>query len=164
MPVETIKCRECGSGEVTEFKPGSYVCGHCEAIFKHVDPARATVDRDFCECGGAIAFRCRVCHTGICAGHDAWRAHQARWNCDSWTAKGPWIPSTVPAYRLDDDTTKQWPDTWRSEYYVVTASNRNRDLVHGQFDGGELHLCRGCLLEVFLPRRMVRTTRMRNGR
>jgi len=36
MPAETIKCRECGSADVTEFKAGSYVCGHCEAILKRV--------------------------------------------------------------------------------------------------------------------------------
>ena len=39
MPIEPIHCEACGSRDVTEFKPGSYVCGHCEAVFKHVTPA-----------------------------------------------------------------------------------------------------------------------------
>ena len=71
MPVETIKCQECGSTEVTEYKAGSYVCSHCDAIFKHVDPAHVTVAPAFCTCGNRIAFRCNLCHSGLCPYCDA---------------------------------------------------------------------------------------------
>ncbi len=67
MPIETIKCQECGSADVTEFKPGSYVCTHCEATFKHVDPTHVTVAPAFCTCGNRIAFRCNHCHSGLCS-------------------------------------------------------------------------------------------------
>jgi DNA-directed RNA polymerase subunit RPC12/RpoP len=43
MPIETIKCQECGSADVTEFKPGSYVCSHCESVFKVVSTVGAGV-------------------------------------------------------------------------------------------------------------------------
>jgi len=63
MPTETIKCRECGSADVTEFKSGSYVCGHCEAIFKHVDPA-GTVPQ--CRCGHYADGACPECGAPVC--------------------------------------------------------------------------------------------------
>jgi hypothetical protein len=65
MPVETIKCRECGSADVTEFKAGGYVCGHCEAVFKHVDPSGTSS----CSCGTFAIGRCAECHTPVCAHH-----------------------------------------------------------------------------------------------
>ena len=72
MPIETIKCQECGSAEVTEFKSGTYVCGHCEAIFRHVDSNRVTVENTlaFCICGSPIEVRCNLCHAGVCRGCD----------------------------------------------------------------------------------------------
>ncbi|MGA2165612.1 MAG: hypothetical protein ABSH36_14260 [Solirubrobacteraceae bacterium] len=63
MPVETIKCQECGSADVTEFKVGTYVCGHCEAIFKHVDPSGTAT----CLCGTFAVGRCAECHIPICS-------------------------------------------------------------------------------------------------
>ena len=65
MSVETIKCQECGSADVTEFKSGSYVCTHCEATFKHVDPTGASS----CSCGTFAVGRCAECHTPVCAHH-----------------------------------------------------------------------------------------------
>lgn len=103
MPVETIKCQECGSADVTEFKAGTYICGHCEAVFKHIDPSRVTVQREFCECGGAIAFQCRVCHTGICQAHDALRCLPAITVRDP--TDGPLDPDhspCVPPFRRED--------------------------------------------------------------
>jgi hypothetical protein len=73
MPVETIKCQECGSAEVTEYKAGSYVCSHCDAIFKHVDPTRVTVAPAFCTCGNRIVFRCDLCQSGLCGECDVKR-------------------------------------------------------------------------------------------
>ena len=65
MPLETIKCQECGSADVTEFKAGSYVCGHCEAVFKHVDPAGSSS----CSCGTFAIGRCAECNIPVCAEH-----------------------------------------------------------------------------------------------
>lgn len=62
MPVETIKCNECGSVEVTEFKAGSYVCSHCEAVFKHVDPSGTAS----CSCGTFAVGRCAECQMPVC--------------------------------------------------------------------------------------------------
>jgi hypothetical protein len=145
VPIETIKCQECGSADVTEFKAGSYVCGHCDAVFKHVDPSRVTIQREFCECGGAIAFQCRMCHTGICQGHDAWH-HWREQRFHHFEC----IPTVVPAYRLPDETTNAWSNTWRGDYYMVTNARRSRALILSQFDGGEVHLCSPCFLDTFL--------------
>jgi transcription initiation factor TFIIIB Brf1 subunit/transcription initiation factor TFIIB len=70
MPIELLNCPNCGSAEVTEFKQGSYVCGHCESIFKHIDPTQAsiTVRPEFCRCGNTIRGQCGTCHNGICSG------------------------------------------------------------------------------------------------
>jgi hypothetical protein len=40
MPVETVKCQECGSTDVSEFKPGSYVCGEGRQNPDHADQSR----------------------------------------------------------------------------------------------------------------------------
>jgi len=70
MPIETIKCQECGSAEVTEFKPGSYVCGHCEAIFKHIDPSGSSPS---CSCGAFAIGHCAQCHNPVCGVHSTMR-------------------------------------------------------------------------------------------
>lgn len=71
MPVETIKCQECGSADVTEFKAGSYVCGHCGAVFKHVAPAGVAVGCQIEGCGVLAIGRCRVCKRAFCGTHQA---------------------------------------------------------------------------------------------
>ena len=80
MPVETIKCRECGSPEVTEFKSGSYVCGHCEAVFKYVRPAGAVVGCEIDGCGVPPVGRCEECGRALCATHGS-AAVEARLLC-----------------------------------------------------------------------------------
>lgn len=69
MAVEAIKCPNCGSAEVTEFKSGSYVCTHCEGTFKYVDPQQPTVTMrpDFCRCGNIVRAQCGTCQSGICS-------------------------------------------------------------------------------------------------
>lgn len=68
MPLEALKCPSCGSADVTEFKLGSYVCGHCEGIFKYVEPPAAiNVRNEFCRCGNIIQAQCAICRTGMCA-------------------------------------------------------------------------------------------------
>ena len=65
MPVETIKCQECGSADVTEFKTGSYVCAHCEAVFKHVSPA-GSVAEPCVFCGSDSVATCKQCSRRVC--------------------------------------------------------------------------------------------------
>lgn len=74
MPVEAIQCKSCGSSDVTEFKPGSYVCGHCEAVFKHIRPAGSgsAVGCEIDDCGVTSVGRCSTCGRAFC------RSHQAR--------------------------------------------------------------------------------------
>lgn len=71
MPVETIKCQECGSAEVTEFKPGSYVCGHCEAVFKHVSSVVTAGGCEIDGCGVPAVGRCHMCGQRFCGTHQA---------------------------------------------------------------------------------------------
>jgi hypothetical protein len=66
MPIETIKCQECGSADVTEFKPGSYICGHCESVFKVVSTAA-----ELCGCGTLAEGRCSDCGSWVCKDHSA---------------------------------------------------------------------------------------------
>jgi hypothetical protein len=156
MPLETISCSHCGSAEVKEVKANTYFCDHCETIFKHIDPNQVTVQREFCECGGPIAFQCRVCHVGICAGHDVWPSLQGtpigtiRGQAYVQWGLGPWVPTTVPAYRLDPKQNAAVRDNWRGDYYIRTSQRRNVDLIRNAFPGGELHLCSNCLEDVFL--------------
>lgn len=71
MPLESINCTNCGSGDVKEVKPSTYFCNHCETVFKHVDPTRVTLEQAFCGCGSAIQVRCNLCHVGLCGQCDA---------------------------------------------------------------------------------------------
>jgi hypothetical protein len=73
VSVETIKCRECGSSDVTEFKAGTYVCGHCESVFKRVVPPEVT-EATGCQidsCGVPAVGRCHVCTRRFCGTHQA---------------------------------------------------------------------------------------------
>lgn len=67
MAIETIKCQECGSADVAEFKPGSYVCSHCDAVFKHLDPSR--VSQEECTCGTFAVGHCSECNAPVCGIH-----------------------------------------------------------------------------------------------
>lgn len=69
MPTETLRCRECGSPEITEFKPATFVCNHCEAVFKYVDPTRLTVDVAKCACGFNSIAACVACSKPLCSDH-----------------------------------------------------------------------------------------------
>jgi ribosomal protein L37AE/L43A len=71
MAVEIMRCRSCGSAEVTEFKAGSYVCGHCEAVFRHVHSSGGAS----CACGITASTRCGVCDRPICRACDLGYSH-----------------------------------------------------------------------------------------
>jgi hypothetical protein len=74
MPLESLSCTECGSTDVQEVKPSTYVCRHCLTVFKYIDPSQisATNIAQFCSCGGAVQVRCQVCRTTtMCSSCDA---------------------------------------------------------------------------------------------
>lgn len=68
MAIESIKCNECGSVEVTEFKHATYICGHCETVFKWSSGA-AFFAPESCNCGKSAAGRCKSCEKPICDYH-----------------------------------------------------------------------------------------------
>jgi hypothetical protein len=102
MSIETMKCAECGSAEVTEFKPGSYICGHCEGIFKHVpDQAQSAT---LCPCGIEAAIRCAHCDTAVCRQHfnQWWQGNSSEVATDDPAESAVWtwrVHFTVPNYQ-----------------------------------------------------------------
>jgi hypothetical protein len=72
MALETIKCQECGSADVVELKTGSYVCQHCEALFKRALPAGGVaVGCEIDGCGVTSVGRCFRCGRAFCTTHQA---------------------------------------------------------------------------------------------
>jgi hypothetical protein len=73
MPLESLICSHCGSSEVKEVKVNTYFCGHCEGIFKLVDPKSVTITNypSFCSCGEKVAAKCQLCDATMCATCDA---------------------------------------------------------------------------------------------
>jgi hypothetical protein len=145
MALDAIACTGCGSTDVSEYKPGSYVCGHCDSVFKYLDPSRVTVQRDFCECGAPIAFQCRACRTGICSGHDVWipyKRYSEAYDVEASHRRtsGPWIATAVPAYRVPTGPRQ----AWSSDNYVRSYVGTNIRRVEERFPGGEVHLCQTC--------------------
>lgn len=75
MPVEGIKCDRCGSSDVMEYKPDTFLCRFCDHTFKYIDPTRSLLEIDvvpqFCEegCGNPVHFTCSLCGKRICKGH-----------------------------------------------------------------------------------------------
>ena len=142
MPLEAINCTNCGSSDLQEVKPSTYFCNHCDAVFKHTDPTRVTVQREFCECGGAVAYQCRLCRTGICHGHDVWRAaYPGAWKPQKAVSL-EFIPTARRAYQRPD-----LPPGTGYCVYPVGAANPDAlvDAVNGSFVGGEVHLCSSCV-------------------
>lgn len=86
MPIEGITCDQCGSSDVTEFKPNTYACSACEHIFKYVDPTHAEVEvaPQFCEegCGNPVGCKCSLCGNMACNLHGkrayVWLAGRAK--------------------------------------------------------------------------------------
>ena len=96
MPVEAISCPKCGSPDATEFKPGSYVCGHCEAVFKHVDAGRSSIGCGIDGCGVAAIGRCETCGTAFCG------THQARFR-DGFGLSQPYVDLSTSCQRKAHD-------------------------------------------------------------
>jgi len=73
MPIEQVRCENCGSGDVRQLAPDSYTCEHCHTSFRWVDPTKRTVAHkpSVCACGRAAeAFFVR-CGQGLCRDHGA---------------------------------------------------------------------------------------------
>ncbi len=139
MPLEAIACTNCGSTDVAEYKAGSYVCGHCDTAFKHIDTSRVTVQREFCECGKVSQARCVACHKDLCATH-AGRVSGLSLGFSSV------VPSTVPAYRLDhSEHDSRGSQGWPSEGFVALAPEGVvRSVVATELDAYPGVYCDGC--------------------
>ncbi len=68
MPNEPVQCPNCGSGDVRQLAPESYVCEHCHTNFRWVDPTKKTVVHkpSLCECGRAVVGACWRCQRPLC--------------------------------------------------------------------------------------------------
>jgi hypothetical protein len=157
MPLEAINCTNCGSSDVKEVKAGTYFCDHCETVFKHIDPTRVTVQREFCECGRAVECQCRICHQGLCQEH-ARRAH-----ADSrlWGTKYDGyldrttrvhypmlVPTEIPAYRLGDSYKlghySYLSEECRDGYVVLVPAQRVVKIVSDVLSTRQGVLCSVC--------------------
>jgi hypothetical protein len=70
VPTELIKCPNCGSSGATEFKPESFVCRHCEAVFRFVEPGGGgPLGCRVGSCGVIALARCTLCHRPFCLTH-----------------------------------------------------------------------------------------------
>jgi hypothetical protein len=80
MPVEQVRCENCGSGDVRRLAPDSYSCEHCQTNFHWVDPTKRTVVHEsrVCECGNNAVARCVRCGEPLC------RVHKKSWSGLCW--------------------------------------------------------------------------------
>ncbi len=71
MPIEQVRCENCGSGDVRQLAPDSYVCEHCHTNFRWVDPTKKTVvhKQSVCKCGNVAKAFCVRCQEPVCEGH-----------------------------------------------------------------------------------------------
>jgi len=80
MPIEQVRCENCGSGDVRQLAADSYVCEHCQTNFRLVDPTKSTVVQkpSVCDCGLVATAFCVRCHKPLCEGHrESWWAQCA---------------------------------------------------------------------------------------
>ena len=68
MPIEQVRCENCGSGDVRQLAPDSYRCEHCQTRFHRIDPTKRTVIHEsrVCQCGNKAVARCVRCHEPLC--------------------------------------------------------------------------------------------------
>ncbi len=72
MPNEAIRCPSCGAGDVRQSASDSYVCKHCHANFRWVDPTRITDTGkpSLCSCGRVAVAFCVRCQQPLCKVHE----------------------------------------------------------------------------------------------
>lgn len=76
MPLESLSCSHCGSGDVQQVKPDTYFCNHCDSLFKYVNSGQMAGGVG-CElalptgktCGVPPIGRCVTCYRTFCATH-----------------------------------------------------------------------------------------------
>jgi hypothetical protein len=69
MPFRVVQCPYCGGAESTEFKPGSFVCRHCEKVFTFQSPNSGALGCELDGCGVAAIGRCASCGRRFCLTH-----------------------------------------------------------------------------------------------
>ncbi len=77
MPIESVQCPNCGSGDVRQLAADSYSCEHCHTKFHWVNPTKKTVVHrsSACECGAIPKAFCVRCHKPLCKRHsELWLA------------------------------------------------------------------------------------------
>lgn len=85
MPLESLSCTQCGSGDIQEVKTDTYFCNHCERVFKYVDAASISaatgceLTLDGKKCGVQAAGRCLECGRAMCFSH--WVRDEPRSEC-----------------------------------------------------------------------------------
>jgi hypothetical protein len=130
MPFDAIKCTNCGSIEVQELKQGTFFCHHCEALFKHIDPTRITVQPGFCTHGEPVQVQCLLCHTGMC-----------RRKCDfaAWVSRlGCMVPMAGFGYLFKDRKAQ----IMTGPVLFLGDLLRYLKLTHGELS----HVCYACLM------------------
>lgn len=82
MPSEAVSCPNCGSSACTEYRDNSFVCQHCDRVFRWTNPNERTVTlkASHCKCGTNAMGRCIQCGEGVC------EKHHHRWMsiCKDW--------------------------------------------------------------------------------
>jgi hypothetical protein len=102
MTLEVIKCPECGSNDVFEFKPGTYLCKSSETVFKHIDPTTMRIEHrpDFCTCGLPIEVQCQLCPNTMCSYCDAIGGVILALRTREWPVRKVGIPTVGFGYLL----------------------------------------------------------------
>ncbi len=99
MPIEQVRCNNCGSGDVHQLAPDSYRCEHCHTGFRWVDPTKITVahnitvshNRDLCSCGMKSVGFCSRCREPFCKRHFAYGSTAYRLLLYRWASTAnPW--------------------------------------------------------------------------
>lgn len=82
MANQTVQCPQCGSASCQEYRADSFVCQHCDATFRWINPTQLTVRQQaaHCACGKNAVGCCTQCSDPLC------RDHLANWNAlfGSW--------------------------------------------------------------------------------
>ena len=74
MPIEQVRCDNCGSGDVRQLAADAYECEHCHSRFHWVDPTKRTVVQraSVCRCGVVAVAYCARCEEPLCECHLQW--------------------------------------------------------------------------------------------
>jgi hypothetical protein len=147
MPLESLRCTNCGSGDLQQVKPGTYFCSHCESLSRLADPPRVIVEQTFCEHGDPFVARCQICGAGLCAGAcDAVVQDQEDRRRGQWTR----LPTIGFGYLQKAKPRGETPIVQDGTTIVTEGPFLvRRMLIHSlQLIQGQVlrHVCRTCLM------------------